>query len=254
VVAPAETAPAPLIVVLGPKGGVGKTTVATNLATQLAADGKRTLVVDLDLQFGDVGLVLGVAPDHTIHDLVTAPGKLDGEKLHGFLGHSADGVSVLLAPVRPDQADAVTAEALEELLDVAAAEFDVVVVDTPPAFTNTAIVAIDRAQHAVMVGALDLPGLKNLKVGMETLDLMRFPRERVTVVLNRADSKVGLGSGDVKEILRSAPDVAVPSDRLVPRTVNAARPIVMAEPKSSPAKAMRSLSDRISTALFRTED
>lgn len=239
----------PLVVVLGPKGGVGKTTIATNLATTLAERGKRTLVIDLDLQFGDVGLVLGVEPDHTIHDLVTAQGRLDGERLRGFVGRSADGVDVLLAPVRPDQAEAVTPDRLAEILDVARNDYDVVVVDTPPAFTSTTITAIDNAQHAVMVGTLDLPGLKNMKVGLETLDLMGFDRERVITVLNRADSKVGLLGHDVKNVLGAAPQLEVPSDRRVPRSLNAARAIVMAEPKAPPAKALRSLGDRIAEAI-----
>jgi pilus assembly protein CpaE len=239
----------PLIVVLGPKGGVGKTTVATNLATTLAQRGQRTLVIDLDLQFGDVGLVLGVEPDHTIHDLVTAQGRLDGERLRGFVGRSADGVDVLLAPVRPDQADAVTPERLVEVLDIARSEYDAVVVDTPPAFTSTTIAAIDNAQHAVMVGTLDLPGLKNMRVGLETLDLMGFDRERIVTVLNRADSKVGLLSHDVKKVLGAMPQLEVPSDRRVPRSLNEARAIVVAEPKAPPAKALRSLGDRVATAI-----
>jgi pilus assembly protein CpaE len=239
----------PLVVVLGPKGGVGKTTVATNLATSFALGGRRTLVIDLDLQFGDVGLVLNVEPDHTIHDLVTTQGRLDGDRLHGFVGTSADGVDVLLAPVRPDQADAVTSERLSELLDVARRVYDVVVVDTPPAFTASTITAVDNAQHIVMVGTLDLPGLKNMKVGLETLDLMGFARERIVTVLNRANSKVGLLGHDVKKVLGAAPQVEVPSDRRVPRSLNAARPIVVAEPKSPPAKALRSLSDRLAAAI-----
>ena len=239
----------PLIVVLGPKGGVGKTTVATNLATTLAQRGQRTLVIDLDLQFGDVGLVLGVEPDHTIHDLVTAQGRLDGERLRGFVGRSADGVDVLLAPVRPDQADAVTTERLVEVLDIARTEYDAVVVDTPPAFTSTTITAIDNAQHAVMVGTLDLPGLKNMKVGLETLDLMGFDRERIVTVLNRADSKVGLLSHDVKKVLGAMPQLEIPSDRRVPRSLNEARAIVVTEPKAPPAKALRSLGDRIANAI-----
>jgi pilus assembly protein CpaE len=239
----------PIVAILGPKGGVGKTTVATNLATSLAGHGLRTLLVDVDLQFGDVGIVTGVSPERTIHDVVTAQGRLDGESLSGFLGKTADGVHVLMAPSRPDLAEAVTVDKLADILDVATTEFDVVVVDTPPAFTSTAIVAIDRAEQVVMVGALDLPGLKNMKVGLETLDLMGVPRDRVITVLNRADSKVGLISQDVKKVIGMSPDVSIPSDRAIPRSLNATRPIVASDPKSAPAKALRALGDRVAAAL-----
>jgi pilus assembly protein CpaE len=242
----------PLIVVLGPKGGVGKTTVSTNLATELARRGKRTLLIDLDLQFGDVGVVLGIEPERTMFDLVSAPGRLDGERLRGFLGRSADGVYVLLAPVRPDQADTVTSERLEEILQVARGEFDAIVVDTPPAFNSTTITVIDQAHHALMVGTLDLAGLKNAKVGAETLGLMGFPAERVTTVLNRADSKVGLMSADVANVLSAVPQANVPSDRAVPRSLNSGRPIVVADPRSGPAKALRALTDRVEAAVFET--
>ncbi|MDT4944723.1 MAG: pilus assembly protein CpaE [Pseudonocardiales bacterium] len=245
---------APLVVVLGPKGGVGKTTVSTNIATELASQGRRVLLIDLDLQFGDVGLVLGVEPDRTIYDLVTASGALDGDKLRGFLRRSSDGVEALLAPVRPDQAEAVTIANLGELLEIACGEFELVVVDTPPAFTPTTIAAIDRASHVVMVGALDLPGMKNMKVGLETLQLMGFPRENVTVALNRSDTKVGLDAADVKQVLGRAPDIAIPSDRLIPRSINMTRPIVMSDPKSPPAKALKGLADRLSTNLLEPKD
>ncbi len=244
----------PLVVVLGPKGGVGKTTVATNLATTLAAKGRRTLLVDIDLQFGDVGLVLGIQPDRTIHDLVTAQGHLDGERLRGFVSQTVDGVDVLLAPARPDQADAVTAEKLTAVLDTARAEYDVVIVDTPPAFTSTTITAIDHAQHVVMVGTLDLPGLKNMKVGLETLALMGFDRDRIVTVLNRADSKVGLIAHDVKKILAASPDINVPSDRSVPRSLNATRAIIASEPKAAPAKALRALGERVAAAIFKPDE
>ena len=146
-----------------------------------------------------------------------------------------------------------TPERLTELLDVARREYDVVVVDTPPAFTSTTIVAIDHAQHVVMVGTMDLPGLKNMKVGLETLSLMGFPRDRVITVLNRSDSKVGLIAHDVKKILDTAPDVSVPSDRAVPRSLNAARPIVAESPNAGPAKALRTLAERVATAISKSQ-
>ena len=245
---------APLVAVLGPKGGVGKTTVSVNLATDLAARGHRTLIVDLDLQFGDVGVVLGIEPERTIYDLAVAPGKLDAERLHGFLAESGDGVHALLAPVRPDQAEAITTDRLEHVLRVARGEFDVVVVDTPPAFTATTIVAVDQADVVVMVGALDLPGLKNMKVGLETLDLMGVAAGRVVPVLNRADSKVGLLQTDVRTVLSRPPEVLVPSDRAVPRSVNAARPLVASDPKSAPARSLRTLGDRVVAAVLQPKD
>ncbi len=252
---PATTAEAcPVVVVLGPKGGVGKTTVATNLATEFVRRGLRTLLIDLDLQFGDVGIVLGVEPERTVFDLVSAQGRLDGERLEGFLGHTADGVHVLLAPVRPDQAEAVTSERLTEILGVARAGFQVIVVDTPPAFTSTTITAIDTAQHAVLMGTLDLAGLKNAKVGAETLALMGFPADRVTTVLNRAGSKVGLLPGDVGKVLAAPPDASIPSDRDVPRSLNSARPIVASQPRSKPAKALRRLADHVSAAVFEARE
>ena len=245
---------APLVVVLGPKGGVGKTTVATNLAVDLAGRGHSTLLIDLDLQFGDVGIAMGVEPERTIWDLVSAPGHLDGERLRAFLGESADGVHVLLAPVRPDQAESVTPELLDEVLQVARSEFDVVIADTPPAFTPTSILAIDRADQTIMVGTLDLSGTKNMKIGLETLELMGRPRDRVLVVLNRADSKVGLTHADVKGVLSRAHDVALPSDRWLPRSLNAARPIIASEPKSAPAKSLRDLGDRVVAAVLQPKD
>jgi len=247
---PSDAARSPLVAVLGPKGGTGKTTIATNLAADLATRGRETLLVDLDLQFGDVGVVLGVEPEHTIYDLATAGGTMDAERLRGFTGRSRDGVNVLLAPVRPDQADAVTAEHITAILDLARTTYDVVVVDTPPAFTSGVIAAVDQADLIVMLGSFDLPGLKNMKLGMETLQMMDVPSTRILPVLNRANTKVGLLVADVTKVLGRAPEVAVPSDRGVPQSVNASRPIICMQPKSSPARSFRAIGDRVAARIL----
>jgi len=247
---PSDAARSPLVAVLGPKGGTGKTTVATNLAADLAPRGRETLLVDLDLQFGDVGVVLGVDPEHTIYDLATAGGTMDAERLRGFTGRSRDGVNVLLAPVRPDQADAVTAEHITAILDLARTTYDVVIVDTPPAFTAGVIAAVDQADLIVMLGSFDLPGLKNMKLGMETLQMMDVPSARILPVLNRANTKVGLLGTDVTKVLGRAPEVAVPSDRGVPQSVNASRPIICMQPKSSPARSFRAIGDRVAARIL----
>ncbi|HEY2869895.1 MAG TPA: AAA family ATPase [Gaiellales bacterium] len=247
---PGDAARSPLVAVLGPKGGTGKTTIATNLAADLATRGCETLLVDLDLQFGDVGVVLGVEPEHTIYDLATAGGTMDAERLRGFTGRSRDGVNVLLAPVRPDQADAVTAEHVSAILDLARTTYEVVIVDTPPAFTSSVIAAVDQADLIVMLGSFDLPGLKNMKLGMETLQMMDVPPARILPVLNRANTKVGLLVADVAKVLGRAPEVAVPSDRGVPQSVNASRPIICMQPKSSPARSFRAIGDRVAARLL----
>jgi pilus assembly protein CpaE len=232
---------APMICVLGPKGGTGKTLTACNLAVSFAADGHRVAVIDLDLQFGDVGLSLGLAPDRTISDLVKSGGSIDGEKVDGYLAEHASGVHVLMAPTRPDHAGLITSDFLREVYPAVRSTHDYVIVDTPPGFTPEVIASIDSSSHVCMVGTLDSLSLKNTKLGLETLELMGYDRERTRLVLNRADSRVGISTDDVVAILGRAPDVTVPSDRDVPRTVNEGRPIVLAKEKSEAAKAFRTL-------------
>ena len=144
-----------LICVLGPKGGIGKTLTSANLAVGLAMDGAKVVLVDLDLQFGDVGLALGLSPQKTIFDLVKSGGSLDAEKLEAYLAPHESGARVLMAPVRPDQASAVTIEFLRELYALLRATNDFVVVDTPPGFSPEVIASIDSSTHVFLVGMLD---------------------------------------------------------------------------------------------------
>jgi pilus assembly protein CpaE len=234
---------APMICVLGPKGGTGKTLTSCNLAVSLAEGGKRVVLVDLDLQFGDVGLALGLAPEKTIYDLVKAGGSLDAEKVEGFLVPHPSGVRVLMAPTRPDQAGAVTVEFLREAYAALRASNDYVVVDTAPGFTPEVIASIDSSSHVCMVGMLDSLSLKNTKLGLETLELMGYDESRIRVLLNRADSRVGIDKGEVQSIVGRSPDVLVPSDRGIPVAVNEGTPIVLAKGRSEAARAFRSLAE-----------
>jgi pilus assembly protein CpaE len=232
-----------LVCVLGPKGGIGKTVTSTNLGVALADAGHRTVVVDLDLQFGDAGLALGLQPERTIYDLATSGGGLDAEKVHGYLAEHDSGLRVLLAPVRPDQAQSISVEFLKDLYATLTMAFDFVVVDTPPGFSPEVIATIDASSSICMIGMLDAPSLKNTKIGLETLGLMGYPLDRVRVVLNRADTSVGISHADVVAILGRAPDVLIPSQRDVVRWLNAGEPIVLASRRSEPAKAFRALAD-----------
>ena len=230
-----------MICVLGPKGGTGKTLTVTNLGASLAERGQRVVIVDLDLQFGDVGLALRLAPERTSYDLASSSGSVDTEKLDAFLSVHPTGMRVLMAPSRPDQAAAVTVGLLQQIYPLLRQQNDFVIVDTPPGFTPEVIASIDAASDCLVVGTLDSLSLKNTRLGLETLDLMGFDRGHVRVVLNRADSRVGIGHGDVLAIIGRPPDVLVPSHRNIARSVNDGVPISVADRRSEAARAFHQL-------------
>src|SRR6478735_9439351 len=237
-------AAAPIIAVLGPKGGTGKTLVATNLAVALAQRDANVVLVDLDLQFGDIGLALGLSPERTMYDLMKAGPPFDHEKLDRHLVRHSSGVKVLIAPTRPDQASAVSIDFLRDVYASLRTMCDAVIVDTPPGFTPEVIATIDVSGEVCMVAMLDSLSLKNTKLGLETLDLMGYDTERVSLVLNRADSRVGITPDDVSTSVGRKPDVSIPSDREIPRSINEGTPIVAAKQQSGAAKAFRNLADR----------
>ena len=200
---PAASEQSRLVCVLGPKGGTGKTLTSTNLSVSLRSAASVRLI-DLDLQFGDVALCLGLPPEKTVYDLAQSPGALDFDKLDSFLATHSSGVRTLIAPRRPDQASAVGAELLREIYAIMRAHFDWVVVDTPPGFTAEVITSIDSSTEVVMVGMLDSL-LKNTKLGLETLELMKYDPDRIFLLLNRAHSRVGISQSDVEAVLGRTP-------------------------------------------------
>jgi pilus assembly protein CpaE len=232
-----------LICVLGPKGGIGKTLTTANVAAALADAGHKVAAVDLDLQFGDLGLTLGLVPERTSYDLASAGGSLDAVKVDAYMTVHSSGARVLLAPVRPEQSSHVTVEFLREVFGVLRRSYDYVLVDTPPGFSPEVIATVDSSSHVCIVGMLDALSLKNTKLGLDTLDRMGYDRDHVRVVLNRADSNVGISVEDTAAILGRAPDVLVPSHRDVTRSVNAGQAIVLGGRRSEAARAFRGLAD-----------
>ena len=148
-----------------------------------------------------------------------------------------------MAPTRPDHAGVVTTEFLREVYATLRAAYDFVIVDTPPGFTPEVIASIDASSQLVVVGMLDALSLKDTKLGLETLELMGYEPDRIRVVLNRADSSVGISREDAAAILGRTPDVFVPSDREIPRATTDALPIVIANERSDAARAFHQLAD-----------
>ena len=218
--------------VFSPKGGTGKTVTATNLGSSLAKHwGKRALLLDLDLQFGDAAIMLGIEPEKTIYDLVTAPGELDSEKLAGYTTRHASGLDVLPAPLRPEDAELVTEAKLARLLEVARESYDVIVVDTSPFFHGPMLATLDRTDELLLLCGLDVPTLKNVRLSLQTLELLSFPPDRIKLVLNRANSKVGMKPKEVEGALEREIAFEIPSDRIVPLAVNRGNPAVLVRPE-----------------------
>jgi pilus assembly protein CpaE len=238
-----------IVTVFSPKGGTGKTVTSTNLAAAFAKfEGKRTLLLDLDLQFGDAAIMLGLEPEKTIYDLVVAPGELDSEKLAGYTTRHPSGLDILPAPVRPEDAELVTETKLSRLLEVARESYDVIVVDTSPFFHGPMLATLDRTDELLLVCGLDVPTLKNVRLALQTLELLAFPQNRIRVVLNRANSKVGMKRSEVEGALAVKVRFEVPSDRAVPIAVNRGNPAVLAESGADFSKAIREMAKGLQPA------
>jgi pilus assembly protein CpaE len=231
-----------IVTVFSPKGGTGKTVTATNLAAACAKYEKRkTLLLDLDLQFGDAAIMLGIEPEKTIYDLVVAPGELDTEKLAGYTTRHASGLEVLPAPLRPEDAELVTEAKLGRLLEVARESFDMIIVDTSPFFHGPMLATLDRTDELLLLCSLDVPTLKNLRLALQTLDLLSFPKQRVRIVLNRSNSKVGMKPGEVEGALGMKVRFELPSDRAVPLSVNRGNPVILAESGADVSRAIKAM-------------
>jgi pilus assembly protein CpaE len=171
-------------------------------------------------------------------------GSLDGDKVESFVSLHESGARALLAPVRPDQAAAIKIPFLQQLFEILRERYDFLIVDTPPSFSPEVIAAIDASSHLCIVGMLDALSLKDTKIGFETLDQMGYESGPMTLVLNRADTNVGISAEDVSLILGREPDVLVPSDVAIPRAVTNGQPIVVAAPKSGAARAYTMLAQQ----------
>jgi pilus assembly protein CpaE len=238
---------AKVVTVFSPKGGSGKTVLATNLAVAAQRSGIQTLLIDLDLQFGDAALTLAVPPRATIADLAASSGDIDLDKLKAFV--STDGrasLAVLPAPKRPEEAQIVGPRELQALLDTARRGYGAVVVDTGPLFDAPMLAALDRTDELLLICNPEVTSLKNVRIGLETLDRLGFPRERISIVANRIGAAGAVTRAEIEEALEAVIAFELPDDPAVPAAINRATPIMLGEPTSRFSRAVSALT----TSLF----
>lgn len=236
-----------LITVFSTKGGVGKSLVATNLAAAMADEGHRVCIVDLDVHCGDVAIMLQLTPQHSLADLSQLSGQIDASGVESLLTEHSERLAVLAAPVH--LGSPVPSEPIGSLLEMLKGMFDVVVVDTSGMFDDYVLPALDHSEVVVLVGTLDIPSLKSLKLAVGTLDLLNLSRERWRLVLNRADAKVGLSTSEFEETIGLKADISLPSSRDVLTAVNRGETIVRANRGHQVSKALVSFTRSIAVAF-----
>jgi pilus assembly protein CpaE len=233
-----RTTPGRLIAVFSTKGGVGKSTVATNVATAMARmiDDTVTLM-DADLQFGDISVMLGIPPEHTVVDAAAAIHYADAELMRNIVTRHESGLMVLPAPSEPTMAAAIPPDEMTAVCASLQGISGFVIVDLPTSFDDTTLSILESADDVLLVASMDIPSVKNLKIGMQALDLIAIAGPKLRLVLNRANAQVKLDVREIEHVLGLRAAFPVPYDIAVPLSINAGLPVVMHDPRCAASRA-----------------
>jgi pilus assembly protein CpaE len=236
-----------VIVVVSPKGGSGKTAVASNLSVSLAMQFPgRVAALDLDVQFGDMCVSMGLHPEHNLAEVAQSV-QVDATTIKLFLTPYDRGLFVLCGARTPAEADTVTHEHVSHVIALLAQDFEYVVVDTPAGLDDRTLAAIESATELLMVSSLDVSSIRSLRKAVEAMDAIGVTHNR-HFVLNRADAKVGINPADAAEAVGWPIECLIPSAREIPLSMNLGTPVVKLEPHSAVAKQMRQLAQLFAPA------
>jgi pilus assembly protein CpaE len=235
---PATPTSGQMITVVSPKGGSGKTVTSTNLAVALAQEAPgRVVLVDFDLQFGDVAMALHIEPEFTIANAVRGP--LDAATLRAQLVKHSSGLMVLCAPDQPEEAEDISVESAKDLLAAMARDFDYVVVDTGAGLDDVTIAAIEAASDVVFVSSTDVPSVRGVHKLIDILDRLQLRSQRRHLVLNRSDARVGLLANDISTTTGLPVAMTIPSSRAVPVAMNQGVSLVESNARSPITRALQ---------------
>lgn len=233
---------AKVITVCSTKGGVGKTTISVNLAVAFQKQNLKIAVIDLDLQFGDVALLFDLQSTKTIYDWIKQSYENGDKSYDRFLLKHKTGIHILASPTLPEFSELIKGEHVAYLIEDMKKDYDIIVIDTPPSFVETSLVALEHSDLILLIASMDLPALKNGKLALETLHLLGLT-SKIHVIINRDGTTNGMSKEMVENVLGRKIEGSIPSDYFtVIESINKGESFVLSEPRSSVAKAMMSLS------------
>jgi pilus assembly protein CpaE len=243
-----------VIVVFGPKGGIGTTTLAVNLAVALhqRPDASRTILVDASLQFGDVGVFLNLPPNRNITDLCATIEDLDPDSIDTSAVAHASGIKVLLAPPRPEMADLVSPDYLKRILEELRRQYDFIVVDTATIINDTILTALDLADRIVLIATPDIPSIKNARLFFEITDALNYSPNKIMLVLNKMDRRSGITAQMIEDNIRHQVVGQIPLDEiLVLTSINRGVPIMVDQRAKPIGQAIQQLAERVAAEFRR---
>lgn len=240
-----ETIEGKVITVCSTKGGVGKTTISVNLAVACMKKNLKVAVIDLDLQFGDVSLLFDQKPKKTIYEWMKEGYEAGATSLEGYLTKDETGIEILASPHLPEYSELVTGEHIYTIIQEMKKTFDVIIIDTPPAFVETSLVALENSDEILLITSLDLPSLKNGKLALDTLGILGL-KDRIKVILNRDTESAELTTEMIEKVLGLPIKQRIPSDyKLVISSINKGDPFVSMSHRSPVAKSVLALADEL---------
>lgn len=245
-----------VITVFSTKGGVGKTTVASNIAAAIARETrKKVALIDLDLQFGNMGVFLNIPIKNTIMDLIKETSDFDSKLIEEYMVSHYSGVKVLLAPIKPEYAEFVTSVHIEKIIKSLKENYHYIIIDTPTNLDEVTLTALDLADKILFVSGLDLPTIKNTKDGIGIMESLHYSKEKLHIVINKSSEQFGIKNKDFEETVKYPIWASIPEDsQTVITSINKGFPFVLTRTETKAAKSILDIVNELTGGKAKQEE